>query len=610
MSTALGIDIGSHSVKAVLLRRRGSRIQLLRAVAAPLEELGHMEDSRRKTSKIAMIVRNLLKSAGIRPQPARIAVAGRKSIIRYTRVPPAPAWRLKMLVDYEIEGDTENGGKDLAYDFRLLELPTAHLEFTVLIAMARNDLVEGQCELMTEAGVVTEDITLTPFPLFNTFAQNRGATLADDKTYLLVDIGADNLNVVVQRNGKLLFARNIAPAGRAFTEAVQDEFRLPLEEAENLKCTKGRLLVGGDTSSDETQASPAADAPTEISGEELPVLMADEPGPTLSPTEADQVPQLSEAMLPVVGRLASAIQSSLMYCRAQTRMPDLEVDTMVLTGGGARLPGLRHELARRLGIAVVPADTLKGFDLSPMPREMRERFEADAESYATAIGLALPRLVPEAVQLSLLPEKLKNRRRFLAQTVYLWLAGAAMLLILALLGYSSWANSGKVERYADEAEAKLGSDLEAKGKMDTLLRINGQYAAEVGAMQDIFLSPRQKMAAFAALTRHVPPEVELTRFVAAPPKPGGDANEVLIEGRVLRKVGPRGQERVLQKGDAQAIVRKLSDDLAADAVFDPPPAPEPVLQREAHPPAGNSVEEFLFKLIIAKVQNESLVGAE
>ena len=93
--TALGIDIGSHAVKAVLLRRRGNRIQIVRAGSAMLEELGHMEDSHRKISKEAMILRNLLRSMGVRSRLARIAVAGRKSIIRYTRVPPAPAWMAK-----------------------------------------------------------------------------------------------------------------------------------------------------------------------------------------------------------------------------------------------------------------------------------------------------------------------------------------------------------------------------------------------------------------------------------------------------------------------------------------------------------------------------------
>jgi len=614
--TALGIDIGSHAVKAVLLRRRGSRIQVVRAGSAMLQELGHMEDSQRKLSKEAIILRNLLRSMGVRSRPARIAVAGRKSIIRYTRVPPAPPWRLKMLIDYEIEGDTDGKSRDLAYDFRLLDLPTSHVEFTVMMAMARNELVESRCEMLDEAGVRVDNVTLTPFPVLNTFLQNRGPSIEDDKTTLLVDIGSENLDLVVERNGRLFFARNISPGGRAFTEAVQDEFRLSFPEAEELKCTRGRLLLGGEAlSTDETQVSPSADAPTEVvaggdEAEELPGFL-DEVGPQLSTTDSDRTAQLSEAMLPVAGRLASAIQSSLMYCRAQTRMADLEVDRMVLTGGGAKLPGLRQVLSRRLGIPVVPADPLKGFDLGPLSREVREDVENNAETYATALGLALPRLKTDAVDFCLLPRKIKQRRNFLEKTVYLWLAGAAMLALMILLGYSSWANKSKLENYVNLKEARRAASDKAKARMENLQLVNSEYGAEVSLMRGYYLVPQQQVKAFAALARLVPPEVELTSFVSPPRGGKGKQREVIIEGYVRERVKDQsGRERRLDKTQAHPIIGKLSDDLTADPAFEAPPPPQSVIQREILRPGKNSIAAFTLKLVIAEVKNESAVGGK
>jgi len=614
--TAIGVDIGSHSVKAVLLRRRGSRIQIVRAGRAKLEELEHIEESRRKQTKAAMIVRNLLRSTGIPLRPARIAVAGRKSIIRYTRVPPAPAWRLKMLIDYEIEGDTEGQSHDLAYDFRLLELPVAHLEFTVMMAMARNELVESYCEIMDEAGVPVDNVTLTPFPVFNTFVHSRGAAIEDDKTTLLVDVGAENLDVVVERNGRLFFARNISPAGRAFTEAVQDEFRLPFSKAEELKCSKGRLLLGGDASAgtdDETVASPSPEAPTQMaaavsetaSESDTPVadgllITPDEPGPELSPRDADQTAQLSEAMLPVVGRLASAIQSSLMYCRAQTRMPELEADTMVLTGGGAKLPGLRQALSRRLGISAVPADPLKGFDLSPLRHDMREEVEANAEAYTTAIGLALSRLKSDAVDFSLLPKKIKARRRFLEKTVYLWVSGAAMVLTLVLLGYSSWHNTGRLRQHVGELKDAYEANEAGKSTKDKLALVNHVYRKEIMLMRDIQDSPRLSLAAFRALTNAVPDAVELTRFYTRPPKMAGKPDEVIVEGYVLKKVRMAGgDEEWIEPSKAHKIIAKLAQDLRDDPIFDRPPK-EQVVQRAVSKEGTDHVAEFKLKLVFAK----------
>jgi cell division ATPase FtsA len=309
--------------------------------------------------------------------------------------------------------------------------------------------------------------------------------------------------------------------------------------------------------------------------------MLDDVGPELSTEDGDRAAQRSEAMVPVGSRIAAAVQSSMMYCRAQTRMTDLEIDEVVLTGGGSRLPGLRQMISRRLGIPAVPADTLRGVDLAPLPRKQREELEAAPEGYATALGLALSQLKPEAVHLSVLPRKLKERRRFLEKTVYVWLAGAALLGAMGLVGYSSVHNVGVLESHTDRLESKLKTNQEAKARMLNLGLVNREYAGEVSFMHNYLLSPRQLLEAFAALRKHVPPEVELSRFAAVPPKKGpARAREVVVEGYVLRRVKERGgTERLLQESDALAIIGRLRDALIAAPVFDPPPKPGTVIHR-------------------------------
>jgi type IV pilus assembly protein PilM len=613
---SLGLDIGSDSIKAVLLRRRGSRTQVLHAGSVPLEALGHLEDSPRKLTKEAMIIRHLLRRLGIRGVPARIGVAGRKSIIRYTRVPPAPAWRLKMLIAYEIEGDTENAGRDLAYDFRLLDLPTSEVEFTVMMAMAKNELVEDQCAILREAGCGIDNVTLSPLALFNTGLHNRGGRQEDDKTTLLVDIGSENMNLVVQRNGRLLFARNISPAGRAFTQAVQDELRLSFEEAERLKCEQGRLLLGGEArSTDDTQVSATPDAPTEIgpaAEAEAPdhiamgrMLLPDD-GPALNTSEPDPTAALSEAMLPVAGRLASAIQSSLMYCRAQTRLTDLDIDEIMLTGGGSRLPGLRQAIGRRLGIPVVPADPLKGFDLTPLRREEREHLESHAETFATALGLAVSRLEPEAVNFSLLPRRIKERRRFLNRTLYLWLTGAAMLAAVAVLGYSSWRHTERLREHVQQKEARLAANQEALAQLERLLLVNQQVASEIGLMQDYYRGPRRDLKAFGALRRHIPPEVELTGMKT---QTQGTSVSLLIDGMVLSRVQLHGgQEERIDPATALQIIGSLRDRLRDDPTFEPPPDSRPIIRYTSLRDEGRSVAKFTLELRTTKDNDDTLVG--
>jgi type IV pilus assembly protein PilM len=623
-NTALGIDIGSHSVKAALLRRRGSAVQLVRAGSAPLAELGQMEDTPRKIAREAMLIRNLLRSIGATGHAARVAVGGRKTIIRYTRVPPAPEWRLKMLVDYEIKGDTQSQGDDLCYDFRLLDLPGSGVDLAVMIAIARNELVESRYEVLRDASVDIDNVTLTPFPLFETYVQNRGGSFSDDKNILLVDIGSEHMNLVVERNGKLLFARSISPGGREFTEAVQDQFRLPFEEAERLKIEQGRLLLGGEagaSADDATQLSPAADAPTEVSTadeDSIGLLTPDDPGLELSETGSTTTAQLSEAMTPVAGRLASAIQSSLLYCRAQTRMAELEIDEMVLTGGGSQLPGLRQTLSRRLGIPVAPSDPLRNIDLAPLSRGQREIVERDAESYTTAVGLALPGVQPEAREFCLLPQRIKQRRRFAEKTLYLWLSAAALLVLTVLLGVSSWHFTGRYREHVAAKEGRLAASETALKRMDGLLMVNREYADELERMQDAYLSPRQMLRVFSALSRHVPPEVEIDtvsvvqprpkavvprRGQKPPPPPPPPPRSITITGRVLEKIPLRGGgERVVSDALAHTIIGKLDKDLIRDPVFEPPAKKQSGIVMEKTGSLGeNRAGTFQLRLRLAKV---------
>ena len=75
--TLIGLDIGSWSVKAVELERRGEQIGLVAAGRARIESPELAEDT----------VAQVIESAGIRSKRAVTAVSGRSVIV------PPPSWR-------------------------------------------------------------------------------------------------------------------------------------------------------------------------------------------------------------------------------------------------------------------------------------------------------------------------------------------------------------------------------------------------------------------------------------------------------------------------------------------------------------------------------------
>jgi len=80
--------------------------------------------------------------------------------------------------------------------------------------------------------------------------------------------------------------------------------------------------------------------------------------------------------------LSQEIVSSLRFY--QTRPGSLAIGELLLTGGGAELPGLAEELERLVGVPVRAADPLGRVHLGKKVKR-----PAEAGSFAVAIGLGI-----------------------------------------------------------------------------------------------------------------------------------------------------------------------------------------------------------------------------
>ena len=73
--------------------------------------------------------------------------------LRYIRVPRVPDWQLRRLMRFEVEEVGGTSGAAVVSDFNLLpDLPEIEGEDVVLLAMAREDLLETHTEGLTDLG--------------------------------------------------------------------------------------------------------------------------------------------------------------------------------------------------------------------------------------------------------------------------------------------------------------------------------------------------------------------------------------------------------------------------------------------------------------------------
>ena len=101
-------------------------------------------------------------------ETSRVGVTGREVNLRYTRVPQVPDWQLKKLMRFEVEEIGGQSGSGVASDFNLLPpLPEIEGEDVVLLAMARESLLEAHLEGLKRLGGTLDAFTPNAVALYN-----------------------------------------------------------------------------------------------------------------------------------------------------------------------------------------------------------------------------------------------------------------------------------------------------------------------------------------------------------------------------------------------------------------------------------------------------------
>jgi general secretion pathway protein L len=285
----------------------------------------------------------------------------------------------------------------------------------------------------------------------------------------VIDIGHERTDVVVVAEGKAVFSRSIARAGKHVTEAIAKFWKLPWQDAERAKHSDGFIA---------SQAEPAT---------------------------SDQWARIHTVTVAELQPFARDLRQTLAACRAKTGFAPTAA---LLVGGGSRLRGISNYLTEQLGIPmwrptnddiVVLAGPRHGANPSMLPIDSAAmtvgmaydaaggRPQFDLRSGALAVKMDLSFLRSKAVPL-----------------------GAAVLAIAAFAAGSAYADLYRLrkaekvlsQRLATESADQFG---EAKSAEDVLAS-NGPGG--VNAM-----SPLPKMSAYDILlevSNHVPPKDKIT----------------------------------------------------------------------------------------------------
>ncbi|RJF33740.1 pilus assembly protein PilM [Pseudoalteromonas gelatinilytica] len=341
-SMMVGIDIGSHCIKAVLLQETDAGMRLEALAIEPMPKGAMSERSIQDIEAIGNVIAKLKRKIPKSALNAAVAVSGQTVITKVIFMDVS-------LTDAELESQIAIEADSLIpypldevnIDFEKLAINEADpSKVNVLLSAARTESVQARVGALEAANFKAAVVDVESYALsraMDIYYQQLPSD-AYNKCVAIVDIGAVLMLVSVVQEGETIYTRDQVFGGDQYTNSIVAYYNKSFDEAEIGKTT--------------------GDLPPNYTFE------------VLAPFQTSLLQQVRRA-----------VQMFL------TTSGKDQVDYIVLTGGTAMIEGLDRLLIEELGIHTVVAEPFANIEISPkVDRNMLQRHRTQ---FAIATGLAL-----------------------------------------------------------------------------------------------------------------------------------------------------------------------------------------------------------------------------
>lgn len=233
----IGLDIGSHSIKAVELSWRKKSPQLKHFGIIPLPPEAIVDGAFMDSASIVESIRSLVDGLKVRTKNVAVSISGHSVYIKSINVPTMSEAQLEESIKWEAEQQIPFDIEDVNLDFQILDEPMSPDQMPVLLVAAKKDMINDYTAVIEEAGLTPMIVDVDAFAIENAFNLNFEST--PEEVVALVNIGASVMNINILKGGTSAFTRDISIGGRQITEEIQKRLKMTFEEAEALK-TKER----------------------------------------------------------------------------------------------------------------------------------------------------------------------------------------------------------------------------------------------------------------------------------------------------------------------------------------------------------------------------------
>lgn len=353
----LGIDIGSSSVKVVLLERVGEKVALKNygeLALGPRAGSAIGQATNLPPEKTAVALRDLLQETGIVASHSLIAIPFSASLLSVVELPDVSKKEIETMVPIEARRYIPVSITEVSLDWWVLpksknkinkEAEVARADdvlkpigkIDVIIAAIHNDIIK-KYELIKREAQIPGGSSHFEIEIFSTLRAVVGGDLSPT---LVIDIGAGSTKLALVDEGIVRGSHVVSTGGQDITLNLSRAQGVTFDKAEEIKCRVG--VIGDEDGRDVRAASDLL--------------------------------------------LSTVFGEAVRFAENYENKFETSIEKIILTGGGARLKGLEKIAGDRFPKARV--STSNPFIRVDAPEFLAEKLKDIGPSYAVALGIAL-----------------------------------------------------------------------------------------------------------------------------------------------------------------------------------------------------------------------------
>lgn len=337
----VGLDIGFSSIKIVALSFESTPPKLisLGTVAAP--QPGIVSDSDVELEAVSAVVKKLFIAAKIEEREVIAALPESKVFTRVVDdLPFLTDSELPSAIKYASEEFIPMPIADVNLNWQVLSRNNStekQAKTVVFIVASPKNVVNKYLKVLNKAGLTLKALETEVIAATRALVGNNSFS----PTTLIIQMGATTTDLAVVSVGLILLTRSISTGGLALTRTLAQQFDFEITQAEEYKKVYG------------------------LSQDQL---------------EGKVFTALKPVVDIILGETRRVIQSF------ETKHPQNQIKRVVLSGGGAKMPGLVIYLANNLGLEVQEADP---WYFISKDKAIAGKLSQEAPFYSVAVGLAL-----------------------------------------------------------------------------------------------------------------------------------------------------------------------------------------------------------------------------